>query len=139
MRPLPFLERSRCWPDSVINLPFLQLPGFESYSHWSDILPATFLEAPARSDHGAPLDNMSPLPGSEPVGGPWSQEVHTPDMILGSPSTAEPWTGPSDWWSEMEICDGCPDQVGSPGVVSVRIQHRLIFHRGPAEPERYPG
>jgi hypothetical protein len=30
-----------CWPARVINLPFLQPPGFESCFCWSDILPAT--------------------------------------------------------------------------------------------------
>jgi hypothetical protein len=38
---VPFLERSRCWPSSVINLPFLQPLGFESWFCWSDILPTT--------------------------------------------------------------------------------------------------
>jgi hypothetical protein len=45
---------------------------------------------------------------------------------------SEPQTGPLDWWSEMDICAGHPDQVGSPQVVNVR--HKLILCRGLAEP-----
>jgi hypothetical protein len=36
------LEISRCWPASIINLPFLQPPGFESYSRWLVTLSVTF-------------------------------------------------------------------------------------------------
>jgi hypothetical protein len=125
-----------CWPTSVINIPFLQPPGFESFSCWSDILPTT-----VRSYCRALLGNRSPLPGSAACGGPWNQEACTPDVILGSLSrwlkeAAELWTGPSDWWSETEIHARCPDQVGSPWVVSVRSLRGLILHRGLAKPWR---
>jgi hypothetical protein len=91
-----------------------------------------------RSDHQAPLGNGSPLPGTAACRGPWNWEVHTPDVILGSPSrqlkdAVEPWTRPSDWWSETEIHARHPDQVGSLGVVSVRSQYGLTLHRGLVE------
>jgi hypothetical protein len=92
-----------------------------------------------RSDRQAPLGNGSLLPGSAACGGPWNQAVRAPDVTLGSPSrrlkkAEEPRTGSSDWWSETETCTRHLDQVGSPGVFSIRSQRGLMLLRGPAEP-----
>jgi hypothetical protein len=129
-----------CWPASVLNLPFLQPPGFESCSHWSNILPTTFWK-PQRDQTTEPHCVTGPHSRAlQPVGGSlWNWEVCTPGVILGSPfrllkEAVKPRTRPSDWWSEMETCSRHLDHVGSPGVVSVRSWCRLILRRGPAEP-----
>jgi hypothetical protein len=74
------LEISRCWLANVINLPFLQPPGFESYSHWSVILSVPFLQhfgghSKIRPPH--PIGQGFLLPDPVAYRGSWSQEVHT--------------------------------------------------------------
>jgi hypothetical protein len=81
--PVPFLERSRCWPASVINLPFLQPPRFESCSCWSDILPATFWK-PQQGQTTEPHWVMGPSSlAVQPVGVPGTRKCTAPMWFWG--------------------------------------------------------